>query len=216
MPEITLAIANKKYSSWSLRAWLALAHTGEPFREDVIYMRKPDTRARMLEYAPTGLVPGLRHGKVRVWESLAVCEYINELFPAAKLWPDDAGVRAYARAVATEMHGGFLALRREFPMVILERRPGRTPSGEAQEAIDRIQAIWRTTRTEFGQAIGGDMLFGRFSIADCMYAPVVSRFVTYDIALDETARAYCQAVMNLPLMKRWMRDAEAETETLDY
>lgn len=216
MSELVLAIANKKYSSWSLRGWLALCHTGQPFREDLIYMRKDDTRARMLEYSPVGLVPAIRHGKVKVWESLAVCEYINELFPQAKLWPDDAGVRAYARSVSTEMHGGFLAMRKEFPMVILERRPGRVPSADAQACIDRIQAIWREARAEFGKVLGGDMLFGRFSIADCMYAPVVSRFVTYGFKLDPVSQAYCDAVMNLPLMQRWIREAEAETEVIDY
>lgn len=208
-PELLLVIGDKRKSSWSLRPWLALFATGYPFREHKVRLDRPGTRAELLARSPTGLVPTLVDGELVLWESLAICEALAEWFPAARLWPDDAGVRARARSVATEMHGGFANLRREMPMD-LALRTTRTPSPATQAEIDRICALWRTCRAEHGA--GGDLLFGRLSIADCMYAPVATRFRSYGVALDPACQAYVDAVLDLPAMRAWTEEALREVE----
>lgn len=209
---LTLVIANKNYSSWSLRAWLMLKHVGVPFEEIVVPLRQPDTRPTILRYSPTGKVPCLIDGPITVWESLAIGEYLAERFPAAGLWPAEAAARAYARAIANEMHGGFIPLRRAMPMNLRARLPGYGRADGVQDEIDRIAAIWRDCRKRFGA--GGDMLFGRYTIADAMFAPVAARFQTYGVALDETAAAYAKALLAEPAMAAWTAAAIAEPWTV--
>ncbi|MGE0259563.1 MAG: glutathione S-transferase, partial [Alphaproteobacteria bacterium] len=156
-----------------------------------------------------GRVPALHHGDLIVWDSLAICEYLAELLPDAALWPGDPQARAVARAVSAEMHAGFAALRREFPMNIRSSFPGRPMTAEAQADINRIMAIWRDCRSRFGEG-RGDFLFGNFTIADAMYAPVVTRFRTYKIDLESEAELYCAAIMGTPEMQEWAAAARNE------
>lgn len=206
-PELVLVVANKRFSSWSLRPWLALRATGYPFQERKILLDRPTSRAELQAASPTGKVPVLLDGELAVWESLAICETLAEWFPASLLWPADPGVRAYARAAATEMHGGFPNVRRELSMDLTLRTVKR-PSPEAQAEIDRICALWRECRARFGA--GGDMLFGTWSIADCMYAPVATRFRSYGVSLDPICDAYVEAVLARPEMREWTEAALRE------
>lgn len=208
MPSLTIVLGNKAYSSWSLRPWLALKQTGEPFEEVVIPLRQPDTKERILAHSPAGKVPVLRHGDRVVWDSLAIGEYLAETFPAAGLWPDDAHARAVARSVSAEMHAGFAPLRTHMAMNLKERLPGTGRTPEVDADIARIVALWTDARARFGR--GGLFLFGRFSIADAMYAPVVTRFDTYGVELPPAARAYADAVLDLPAMREWTAAAKAE------
>jgi glutathione S-transferase len=208
MADLTLLIGNKNYSSWSLRPWLALKATGAPFREELVALGQPDTQARIRHYSPAGRVPVLRDGDVTVWESLAICEYLAERFPASGLWPADRAARALARSISSEMHAGFAALRREMPMDIRARLAGRTVSAEAAADIERVKAIWRDAIARFGGQ--GPFLFGRFSIADCMYAPVATRFVTYGVPLDPVSDGYVRSIMDHPAMREWCAAAAAE------
>jgi glutathione S-transferase len=205
---LKLIIANKAYSSWSFRPWILLAHFHIPFEEVLIPMDQPDTRARMLEHSPTGKVPALQDGAVEVWESLAVIEYIAEKYPEKAIWPKAKAPRAHARSLSSEMHAGFQALRQHCPTQF--RRPVRSialnPEVEADAA--RIEAAWARARENYGKA--GPFLFGRFSAADAMFAPVVNRFHTYDIPVSRETRKYMDAVMALPAWKAWIGDAEAE------
>lgn len=213
MSSLTLVIGNKNYSSWSLRAWLALEHTGAAYREIVVPLDQPDSAARLREHSPAGRVPVLVRDGVTVWDSLAICEHLAEAFPAAHLWPEGSDARAVARSVSAEMHSSFAALRSCMPMNVRARMPGlgRTPA--SLRDIERMLALWKACRQRFGQ--GGPFLFGRFSIADAAFAPVVFRFRTYDVALGEPERAYFDAMLALPAMKKWQRDAEAETWAID-
>lgn len=208
-PELELVIGNMNLSSWSLRPWLALRATGAAFRERKILLDRPDSKERLRAASPTGKVPVLVAGDLVIWESLAICEALAEWFPAARLWPEDPGVRATARSAAYEMHGGFADLRREMPMN-LRARIERAPSPAVQADIDRITTLWHDCRGRFGAA--GPYLFGEFSIVDCMYAPVVTRFRTYGVALDEVAAAYCDAMLAHPDMRAWYAGAALETD----
>jgi glutathione S-transferase len=212
MAELTLVIANKSYSSWSLRGWLSLKHAGAPFREVMILLDKPDTRQRILQYSPAGRVPVLIDGDLTVWDSLAICEYLAERFPACYGWPEDRAARAHARSIAAEMHSGFTALRSELPMNCRGRRAGVVPSRAAQSDIARIVSIWESCRTRFGT--GGPWLFGRFSFADAMYAPVAFRLYCYGVPLQGRAAAYQQAIFNHPAVREWVVAAKAETEVV--
>jgi len=209
---LILIIGNKNYSSWSLRSWLTLKQSGLTFEEVRIPLDLPDTHTRILEYSPSGRVPALRQDNLTIWESLAICEYIAELVPDRHLWPTDPAARAVARAVSAEMHAGFSNLRAEMPMDCRARR-SQAATSAVQQDIDRIFVLWQTCRQQFGQ--GGEFLFGEFSIADAMFAPVTSRFVTYDVALTPAAQAYVNAVWGLPAMQEWLSAAEAEAEVLD-
>lgn len=215
MADFTLVIGNKNYSSWSLRPWLALKATGQPFDEVLVGLRRPDSKAKILSHSPAGKVPVLKHGDLLIWESLAICEYIAELFPEAGLWPRDPRARAVARAVAAEMHAGFAALRRDLPMDIagLSQVP-RSAGEEAKADIARIQQIWQDCRGRFGaggeEGEGGDFLFGRFGIADCMYAPVATRLRSYRVPLDPVAEAYVAAIYAHPAMQEWCAAAAKE------
>ncbi|ODU25685.1 MAG: glutathione S-transferase [Thiobacillus sp. SCN 62-729] len=213
MPSLTLVIGNKNYSSWSLRPWLLLRQAGIPFEAVRIPLYRPGATEELAKWSPSGKVPALHDGDLRVWDSLAICEYLNERFPDKQLWPADAAARAVARAVSAEMHAGFPALREHMSMNIRAQRPGQGRTPECLADVARILAIWTECRARFGN--GGDFLFGRFGIADAMYAPVVLRFQTYGVALDGAARDYAEAVRALPALQEWVADGVAETERIE-
>lgn len=210
MSDLVLVIGNKRYSSWSLRPWLALKMAGLAFDEVMIPLRQPDTRQRILQHSPSGKVPFLKHGPVQVWDSLAICEYAAELVPQSRLWPDDRGARALARSVSAEMHAGFPNLRQVMSMDICARKSLAAVPSEVQAEIGRITALWNDCRGRFGA--GGPFLFGRFSIADAMYAPVATRFTTYGVTLDAVSQAYVEAIWALPPMQEWKAAADQEPE----
>jgi glutathione S-transferase len=208
MAEFTIYIGNKNYSSWSLRGWLMVKHTGAASEEVLIPLSEPSTRATILRYSPSGKVPALQHGDHLVWDSLAIGEYLAELYPRARLWPEEAKARSVARAVSAEMHAGFAPLRTHLPMNMRSSFPDRGVTPEAQADINRITALWRDCRSRFGA--GGEFLFGHFTIADAMFAPVVSRFRTYKIALEEEAQRYADAIWALPAVQEWLAAARNE------
>jgi glutathione S-transferase len=210
MEKLTLVLGNKNYSSWSLRAWLALKQTGADFDETVIPLWRPGTKQAISALSPSALVPALHHGGVVVWESLAISEYLAELFPDAGLWPDGRGARAEARAVSAEMHAGFAALRQAMPMNIRATPSAPERSQDVDTDIRRISAIWETCLERHG----GTFLFGPFTIADAMFAPVVSRFRTYGVDLPAASRDYADAVWNTPEMRDWTAAAEAEPHAI--
>jgi glutathione S-transferase len=212
--ELHLVIGNKNYSSWSLRPWLAMKVAGIAFDETVISLEAPDFKARATALSGAGRVPVLIDGDIRVWESLAILEYLAEKFPAAALWPQHADARAHARAIASEMHAGFLPLRRHLPMNV--RRPVKTRALDSGAAADaaRIEAIWNECRARFGA--DGPFLFGKFSAADAMYAPVVWRFHTYAVELSAVAQSYMRAIMALPAWGEWGDAARRETWVLAH
>jgi glutathione S-transferase len=205
---LKLIVANKAYSSWSLRAWILLAQFKIPFEETVIPLDLPETRSLILEHSPSGKVPALIDGPITVWESLAIVEYVAEIFPEKAIWPRGKAARAHARSLSAEMHAGFQALRQNCPMNF--RRPAsKIALTEAIEAdVARIEAAWAHARKTFGKA--GPFLFGRFSAADAMYAPVVNRLHVYDIPTSPATRDYMAAMMALPAWKAWAADAETE------
>jgi glutathione S-transferase len=205
-----IVIASKNYSSWSLRAWLALEQTGAEYREILISTADPDWHAQTKRVSPSGKVPLLIDGALRVHDSLAIVEYLNERFPKAGLWPAEVAARAFARSVAAEMHSGFVALRMNMEMDIQANAPGQGHVPEALADAVRIQAIWRECRERFGREGGGPFLFGAFGAADCFYAPVVFRFRSYGVPLDETARAYCEAMVAEPKVAKWIAGAMRE------
>lgn len=206
--EYTLVIGNKNYSSWSLRAWLAMKATGAAFREVMISLRQPDTRQQALTYSPSGKVPVLITGKMTVWDSLAIGETLAEWFPDAGLWPSDSHTRAHARAICAEMHSGFMPLRSKHPMAMRERTP-QTPDEDVAEIIARIEHLWREARALPGRS-AGEFLYGGFSLADAFYAPVVSRFVTYGFPVSDDSRRYMEAVWHHPDFADWYSAAERE------
>ncbi|HTZ80148.1 MAG TPA: glutathione S-transferase family protein [Stellaceae bacterium] len=208
MADFTLYIGNKNYSSWSLRGWLMLKATGVPFEEVLIRLSEPNTRTEVLRRSPSGRVPALKHGEILVWDSLSIGEYLAEHFPQAKLWPEDTAARALARSVSAEMHSGFPALRNHFPMNMRSSFPNRPITPEVQPDIDRITSIWHDCRARFGAE--GPFLFGHFTIADAMYAPVVSRFRTYKIEIDAERQAYCDAIWSMPALQEWLGSARNE------
>lgn len=212
MDKLALVIGNKNYSSWSLRPWLALKHVGEPFEEIRIPLYTPESYAELARWSPSGKVPVLIEGDERVWDSLAICEYLAERFPARALWPAARSARAVARSVSAEMHSGFTALRTHMSMNVRRSLPGQGRAPGVQEDIDRVIAIWKDCRRRFGA--GGPFLFGGFSIADAMYAPVALRFTTYCVALDEECAAYVEALRALPAMQEWIAAACAEREMI--
>jgi len=205
---LLLLIGNKNYSSWSLRPWIAMKVAGIPFAEQVISLDASDFKERVGKISATGKVPALSDGEARVWESLAILEYLAEKFPQAGLWPAEPAARAHARSVAAEMHAGFLPLRRHYPMNIWRPVRRREPVAEVVEHISRIDAMWTDCRTRFGRA--GPFLFGAFGAADAMYAPVVSRLHTYDVDVGPVARAYMEAVLGLPAWTEWCVAARQE------
>jgi glutathione S-transferase len=220
MSERTLIIANKAYSGWSLRPWLALRHTGLAFAEVVIPLNRPETRAEILAHSPSGKVPCLVEGAVVTWDSLAILEYLAERAPEAELWPRDRALRALARSLAAEMHSGFAALRRHLPMD-LKREPGLVSwPEEAEQDIRRVEAAWVDCRARAqaqAQAQAkGPFLFGRFSALDAMFAPVATRFHTYAVPLSAPAAAYRDAILEMPAMRDWTAAAKAEPWVHQY
>jgi glutathione S-transferase len=207
-----LIIGNKNYSSWSFRPWLAMKVAGIAFEETVISLDAPDFKARVTVPGGSGRVPVLIDGDVRVWESLAILEYLAEKFPAAGLWPQSAAARARARAIASEMHAGFLPLRRHLPMNVARSVKKRMLDDGAAANADRIDAIWSECRSEFGA--DAPFLFGGFCAADAMYAPVVWRFHTYAVEVGDIARNYMRAMMALPAWNEWREAALRESWVL--
>ena len=209
---LKLIIGNKNYSSWSFRPWIAMKVAGIAFEETVISLDAADFKAQVGALSGTGKVPVLIDNDVSVWESLAILEYLAEKFPTAGLWPADAAARAHARAVANEMHAGFLPLRRLLPMNMWRPVIKRDLTPEAAVNVARIEAIWNDCRARFGQKANkaGPFLFGRFGAADAMYAPVVARLHTYAVAVGAGARAYMDAMMALPAWREWHAAAVKE------
>lgn len=204
---LKLIIGNKNYSSWSFRPWIALKVAGIPFEEEVVPLETPEFKQR-LKMSGSGKVPTLIDGEITVWESLAILEYLADKFPDRNLWPADAAARAHARAVSSEMHAGFQPLRSACAMNMWRPVMKRTISPEVAANVARIDALWRDCRARFGK--GGPFLFGKFGAADAMYAPVVSRFYTYDIEVGGAAREYMSAVMALPAWAEWKAAAVKE------
>jgi glutathione S-transferase len=231
MTALTLVIGNKNYSSWSLRPWLLLKHLGVEFQERLVPLYQPGSREELLKCGPSGKVPTLlAHGssdraasegipggdrlpgELRIWDSLAICEYITEV--SGRGWPKDPAARAVARSVSAEMHAGFSALRNAWPMNSRahNRRVPMTPPVKAD--IERIEAIWADCRSRFGTS-GDPWLFGEYSVADAMYAPVVLRFNTYGTHFSDDTRSYMKAVIEDPLMQEWLDAAKIETWTIE-
>jgi glutathione S-transferase len=212
----TLVIGDKNLSSWSLRPWLALKHAHIPFAEERIQLRNPESKAAILAHSPSGKVPALKSNGLVVFDSLAILEYLAERHQELQLWPREVEARALARSISAEMHSGFATLRNEMSMELLARPPTPPVGEELDRDIRRIVAIWRETRTKYGAT--GPFLFGAFTNADAMYAPVATRFRTYGVDLSAfgdngTAAAYAEAVLALPEMAEWTAGAETEIRT---
>jgi glutathione S-transferase len=207
-PSLLLVLGNKNLSSWSLRPWLLLRHAGIPFEERVFLFEEPRWRERIVELSPSRRVPALRHGDTVVWDSLAICEYVAET--SGRGWPAERAARAFARSVSAEMHSGFVNLRTEWPMNARARNriAPMTPGLEAD--IERIDELWCDCRRRFGSRGDGPWLFGQYTIADAMYAPVVLRFNTYRAQISETARWYAAAALEDAHMQQWVRAAQDE------
>lgn len=212
MARTTLTISSKNYSSWSLRGWLLCRLAGLEFDEVIVSSDDPSTRAELLLLSPSFLVPCLRHEGATVWDTLAIAEYLRELAPGAGLFPADRLVRAHCRAVSGEMHSGFANLRSALPMNLKARYPGFKVWSGALADIDRISTIWRECLSTYG----GPYLFGhQLTVADAMYAPVCTRFHTYDVVVDASVKAYCERMLALPLMREWTAAAQAEPDDLE-
>lgn len=212
MTQATLTISSKNYSSWSLRGWLLCRMAGLAFSEKVMASDDPSTRAELLLLSPSFLVPCLEHNGIRVWDTLAIAEYLAEIRPKAGLWPDDRAARAHCRAICGEMHSGFANLRSALPMNLKARYPGFKIWAGAQADIDRVTAIWR----ECLERYGGPYLFGaKPTVADAMYAPVCTRFLTYDVPLDPACAAYRDRILAWPEIVTWAQAALAEPDEVE-
>lgn len=208
MAEFHLYIGNKCFSSWSLRAWIAMKQLSVPFEETVIRLRQPDTKANIRALARAEKVPCLHHGRRVIWESIAILEYLAELLPEAYLWPKDPDARVLARSMSAEMHAGFLELRQLWGMNLRRKKSPKPLEGPARDQAKRIEDYWRRMRASHGG--GGPFLFGQFTAADAMYAPMVSRFDTYGGTLSPDTRAYCDAILATDGMRQWYAEAAAE------
>ncbi|MEO0637334.1 MAG: glutathione S-transferase family protein [Pseudomonadota bacterium] len=212
-----LAIGNRLYSSWSLRPWLVLEAFGIEREETVIAMYKPDTKERMLSFGPTGKVPVIRDGDLVVWDSLAIIEYLADRFPEHAIWPADASARAHARCASAEMHSGFMALRSACPMNLTKRFEAKDRGDAVDADVARIEAVWAEARKIYGEPSGeGPFLYGAFTGADAMFAPVVARLDGYNIAVSADSRAYMDAVMSHPAFVRWRELAYQEPWNLPH
>lgn len=211
-PEAVLTISSKNYGAWALRGWLLAKLSGLEFTEKIVPPDDPDMKAEMLLLSPSMLVPSLMHNGIKVWDTLAIGEYLNEIKPKAGLLPADAKARAHCRAISGEMHSGFSALRSALPMNIKGKFPNFKIWMRAQADIDHIVSIWKECLTTYG----GPYLFGTAPcMADAMYAPVVTRFMTYDVKLDKASADYCKRIMALPAMVEWIAAAALEPEEID-
>lgn len=211
MASTTLTISSKNYSSWSLRGWLLCTMAGLEFEEVMLPVDDPSTRAELLLLSPSFLVPRLTHDGIKVWDTLAIAAYLDEIYPKAGLLPADPKARAHCRAICGEMHSGFANLRSALPMNLKAHYPGFKVWAGAQADIDRVTEIWR----ECIGAFGGPYLFGELSMADAMYAPVCLRFLTYDVALDPVSREYCRTIAEWPALKSWIAAAKTEPDELE-
>ena len=211
MAKATLTLSSKNYSSWSLRGWLLANFAGLEFKEVMIPPDDADARKELLLLSPSILVPCLTHEGIKVWDTLAIAEYLNEIKPKSGLLPSGRAARAHCRAICGEMHSGFSSLRAALPMNLKRVFPGHKVWLRAQADIDRIVVIWRDCLKRYH----GPFLFGKRSMADAMYAPVVTRFVTYDVKLDKPCAGYREQIMAMPEMLAWIAAAKEEPETID-
>ena len=212
MHTAVLTISSKNYGAWSLRGWLLAKLAGLEFAELVISPDDPAMKAEMLLLSSSILVPSLQHGAVKVWDTLAIAEYLNEIKPEAHMLPADIATRAHCRAISGEMHSGFASLRASLPMNLKAHFPRFKIWSRAQTDIDRVLEIWTDCLSRYG----GPYLFGsQPSVADAMYAPVVTRFLTYDVALPASCSTYCQLIMGLPAMQEWLAAAQREPDDID-
>ncbi|SDC39459.1 glutathione S-transferase [Cupriavidus sp. YR651] len=207
-----LVIGNKNYSSWSLRPWLLLRHAGIAFEEIPVRLSTKEFSSDVARFSPAGKVPVLVDDGVTVWDSLSISEYVAERFPEKSLWPADPATRALARSVCAEMHSGFGDLRSQMPMNVTAVLPGCGWNVAVQRDVDRIAAIWEDLRARYGAE--GPFLFGKFSVADAFFAPVVSRFATYGVHLPDAAKAYADFMLALPAMQEWISAAGEERDFL--
>ncbi|MBB1517801.1 glutathione S-transferase family protein [Aquipseudomonas guryensis] len=208
---LTLVIGNKNYSSWSLRAWLALELAGVDYDEQLVQLYGADSRRQLLQHSPTGKVPVLKCEDGVIWDSLAIAEYLAERFPEAHLWPRGSAARAFARSVCAEMHSGFVPLRSHLPMNLRRNQPLAELPAEAAADIARVCTLWQECRQRFGQ--DGPYLFGHASIADAFFAPVAARLRSYQVALPAEAEAYVNTIYQWPAFQRWYRAGLQETES---
>jgi glutathione S-transferase len=206
--DLTLVVGSKTFSSWSLRPWLLMKQARIPFKEVVIALNQVSTREQIKQYSPSGRIPVLLHGDVRIWDSLAISEYLHEQFPEKALWPRKSEDRALARSVSAEMHSGFAAMRQQLSMNVTKRFPTPALNDDAQSDLKRVFDIWNDCFNRFG----GPFLFGDFTIADAMYAPVTTRMTTYSIPLTGAIEKYVQTMTTLPAMLEWVQAAQGEAE----
>jgi glutathione S-transferase len=211
MTRAALSISSKNYSSWSMRGWLLAKFAGLEFDEKMVAPDDADARKEILLLSPSILVPCLTHDGIKVWDTLAIAEYLHEIKPKAGLFPADRAARAHCRAICGEMHSGFSSLRSALPMNLKAKFPGHKVWARAEADIERITTIWRECQKQYG----GPFLFGKRCAADAMYAPVVTRFITYDVKLDKGSYAYCDQIMAMPEMAAWVKAAKAEKEEID-
>ncbi|WP_342363035.1 glutathione S-transferase family protein [Terrarubrum flagellatum] len=211
MATATLTISSKNYSSWSLRGWLLCRMAGLEFDEKVMSSDDPSTRAELLLLSPSFLTPCLEHDGLKIWDTLAIAEYLQEVKPLAGLFPGDRAARTLCRSISGEMHSGFANMRSALPMNLKAHYPGFKVWQGAQADIDRIVTIWRDA---LGKS-GGPFLFGQPSVADAMYAPVCSRFTTYDVALDPACSAYCRTIISWAPMAEWIEAAKNEPDDVE-
>jgi len=205
---LKLVIGNKAYSSWSLRPWILLAQMHIPFEEVQINIYEDKGKRAMRKHAPTGKVPVLYDGDIHVWESLAIMEYLHEKYPDKAIWPKNKAARAHARTIANEMHAGFQGLRQHCPTNFVREVRKRELNEAAAKDVARLEAMWADARKRFGR--GGPFLFGKFSAADAMFAPVVNRLHVYDVKVKKETRAYMEAIRSLPAWAAWHDDAAKE------
>jgi glutathione S-transferase len=210
MAALTLVIGNKNYSSWSMRPWVLMSELGIPFEEKKLRFHSNEWDAEIERWSPSRLVPVLWRGDQAVWDTLAISEALHEWFPAKGVWPKDDAARAFARSASAEMHSGFRELRAHMPMNIRASHPGKGMKPEVQANIDRIEKLWSEARSRFGK--GGPFLFGAFSAADAMFAPVVTRFRTYGVKVSPDSTRYCEAVLGAPGVRAWLDAALQEKE----
>jgi glutathione S-transferase len=211
MPHATLTLSSKNYSSWSLRGWLMAMMSRVEFEEIIVPPENAEARAEILLLSPSILVPCLDYDGIKVWDTLAIGEFLNEVAPRAGMLPADRAVRAHCRSICGEIHSSFVSLRSALPMNIKGHFPNFKIWSKAQSDIERVTAIWR----ECLATHGGPFLFGKFSMADAMYAPVATRFRTYDVRLDKRCDGYCELILTHPHMLRWRADAEGEVEEIE-
>lgn len=210
---LVLVIGNKNYSSWSMRPWLLLKQAGIPFREKQVWLRETDSAETIQKLSPGGRVPVLIDGRTKVWESLAICEYLAEKYPRAGVWPQDKEARTLARCISNEMHAGFQELRKAMPFNCRARIPLTEFPDAVRGDLARIFEIWEGCRKNYGRK--GAFLFGKFTAADAMYAPICLRFQTYGVKLSPSCTAYSQSVINLPAVQVWIEAARKETRRIE-